>query len=235
MSFLSIDSSNGYSNVLITDENCNKVSESVSGFHEKHSVLIFKQINGVMREAGIKFSGLSGIAVILGPGSYTGIRVSLTIAKTLAYVLGINIRGIESLAVCAYSMDKNSRGGKNIIAVKDAPKGSYYVSEFLSGKTGFDRHIKKISLLNSGEIKRLADNGQNKPSIVYGYNEENDMERFKDEFRNTDIDPAFFDLKQTAYFASMMAFGSEAEKKLPYDSKYAEELSPYYIYGDGPF
>ena len=232
---LSIDSSNGYSNVLIADENFNKVSESVSDFHEKHSILIFKQLDEIMRKAGIKLSDLTGIAVILGPGSYTGIRVSLTIAKTLSYVLGINITGVESLLVCAYSLAKNSVGSENIVAVKDAAKGHYYVSEYFADKANFTRRF-KINLLNIAELKSFVENMENKPSLVYGFNKEDDYEKFKNEFEGINL-PAPFDLKQTAYFASAYVTENGNESGIsPFSQiKYAEELSPYYVYGNGPF
>jgi tRNA threonylcarbamoyl adenosine modification protein YeaZ len=230
MLLLSIDSSNGYSNVLIADENFNKVSESVSDFHEKHSILIFKQLDEIMRKAGIKLSDLTGIAVILGPGSYTGIRVSLTIAKTLSYVLGINITGVESLLVCAYSLAKNSVGSENIVAVKDAAKGHYYVSEYFADKANFTRRF-KINLLNIAELKSFVENMENKPSLVYGFNKKDDYGKFKSEFESINVKTVPFDLKQSAYFASAYAL----ESNFISDSKYAEELSPYYVYGNGPF
>ena len=235
MFLLSIDSSSGYSSLLIADENLNNISESVSNFHEKHSILIFKQLDEIMLKAGIKLSDLTGIAVILGPGSYTGIRVSLTIAKTLSYVLGINITGVESLLICAYSLTKNMTGVKDIIAVKDAAKGGYYVSEYFAEKENFTQRL-KISLLNIDELKSFVENRTDKPHIVYGFNKESDYEKFKTEFESINP-PAPFDLKKSAYFASMYALENRKRTNLSPSAqiKYAEELSPYYVYGNGPF
>ena len=235
MLLLSIDGSNGYSSVLLTDENLNKVSESISDFHEKHSILIFKQLDEIMRKADVRLNDLTGITVILGPGSYTGIRVSLTIAKTLSYSLGINITGVESLLVCAYSLIKNSMGSIGVIAVKDASKGNYYVSEYFDGIENFTSPP-RISLLNKDELKSLLKNMENKPSIVYGFNRSIDYEKFKSEFEGINL-PVPFDLKQTAYFASAYTLESKNKPGKSPSSliKYAEELSPYYVYGNGPF
>ena len=235
MFLLSIDSSSGYSSVLIMDENFNKISESVSDFHEKHSILIFKQLDKVMQKAGVKLSDLTGISVILGPGSYTGIRVSLTIAKTLSYVLGINITGVESLLVCAYSLAKNRAGAKDIVAVKDAAKCRYYVSEYFAEKENFTQRL-KISLLNMAELKSFVENRADKQSVVYGFNKEKDYEKFREELESINL-PEPFDLKQSAYFASMYALENRIGADLSPSAqiKYAEELSPYYVYGNGPF
>ncbi len=229
MPLLSIDSSNGYSNVLITDDNSGKIYESVSDFHEKHSVLIFRQLDEAMRKTDIKLKDLTGIAVILGPGSYTGIRVSLTIAKTLSYVLGINIAGIGSLFACAYSLAKNGENYEYIIAAKKGIKDNYYVSEYTVENGNIIPHL-KADLLNLNEIKSLAGDMPKKPALVYGYNKMDDYDNFKAEFESAyPLTP--FDLKETTRFASIYAAENKADKGL----KYTEELSPYYVYGAGPF
>lgn len=220
MPLLSIDSSNEYSNVLIFDENSNKIYESISDFHQKHSVLIFKQLDEIMIKADMRLRDLTGITVITGPGSYTGIRVSLTIAKTAAYCTGIDILGLGSLFICAYSLTKKVGNIKNIVAIKFGIKNSYYtaVPDF------------KISLLSLGELKKIIGNMENSPILVYGYNKKSEYEIFKSEFKNiAPVEP--FDLKKTAYFASMYALENKADRGI----QYAEELSPYYVYGDGPF
>lgn len=229
MAILSIDSSNGYSNILITDDNLDKTYESISGFHEKHSVLIFKQIDEMTKKAGIELNDLTEITVILGPGSYTGVRVSLTIAKTLSYCLGINITGVSGLFICAYSLLKSGLNLKDIIAVKDAMRDDYYVSSYILEKGCIIPSL-KISMFDLSELKSFIDGMDDSPTIVYGYNKEDDCERFTSRLeRGVSISP--FDLKKTTGFASMYAM----ESGIKNGSKYTEELSPYYIYGDGPF
>ena len=126
---LSIDSSNGYSSVSIAADGSGVIAESVSGLHEKHSVSIFKQMDEMAGMAGIDLKSLTGIVAILGPGSYTGIRVSLTIAKTLSLALGISILGVGSLFVCAYYlMEKNAGSFERVISAKGGIKNGYYVS-----------------------------------------------------------------------------------------------------------
>ncbi|HEC24448.1 MAG TPA: tRNA (adenosine(37)-N6)-threonylcarbamoyltransferase complex dimerization subunit type 1 TsaB [bacterium] len=229
MAILSIDSSNGYSNILITDDDLDKTCESISGFHEKHSVLIFKQIDEMTKKAGIKLNDLTEITVILGPGSYTGIRVSLTIAKTLSYCLGINIVGVSGLFICAYSLLKSGLDLKDIVTVKDAMRNDYYVSSYVLEKGCIIPSL-KASLFDLSELKSFIDGIDNSPTIVYGYNRKDDYERFTSRLeRGGTITP--FDLKKTTGFASMYAM----ESGIKNGSKYTEEISPYYIYGDGPF
>ena len=233
--FLSIDSSNGYSNLLVADENFNIVSESVSDFHEKHSVLIFKQLDEIMCKAGIKLKDLKEITVILGPGSYTGIRVSLTIAKTMSYALKTAVVGLGSLSVCAYRAVKENSGLKKITAVCYASKNRYYVSEFSSETKYFDGQI-KTELLSLEELRFFLNDMEDKPLLAYGFNEENGCRLIERELKDAVADLLFLDLKDTPYFAAEYAIkGYKINGGAVFNEKYAEELSPYYVYGNGPF
>ena len=64
------------------------------------------------------------IVVCNGPGSFTGVRLGVTIAKTLAHTLNIPIRTITSLECLAVSLDKPER----IVAFND--KNGYYIGIF---------------------------------------------------------------------------------------------------------
>ncbi|WP_433945661.1 tRNA (adenosine(37)-N6)-threonylcarbamoyltransferase complex dimerization subunit type 1 TsaB [Paenibacillus sp. SN-8-1] len=63
-----------------------------------HSVHLITAIEEVLAEAGIARSQLDGIGTGVGPGSYTGIRIAVTTAKTLAWSMGLPVAGISSLA-----------------------------------------------------------------------------------------------------------------------------------------
>ncbi|GIP22701.1 tRNA (adenosine(37)-N6)-threonylcarbamoyltransferase complex dimerization subunit type 1 TsaB [Paenibacillus sp. J22TS3] len=63
-----------------------------------HSVHLITAIEEALGEAGVRKSELSGIAAGVGPGSYTGIRIAVTTAKTLAWSMALPVAGISSLA-----------------------------------------------------------------------------------------------------------------------------------------
>lgn len=64
------------------------------------------------------------IIVVNGPGSFTGVRLGVTIAKTLAYTLDIPIRTITSLECMAINVEKQDK----IVAFSD--KNGYYIAIF---------------------------------------------------------------------------------------------------------
>jgi tRNA threonylcarbamoyl adenosine modification protein YeaZ len=71
---------------------------------ENHSVSLMPTIDAMLREIGWKPNDLTRVAVAVGPGSYTGLRIAVTAAKTLAWTLGIELVGVSSLAVLAESV-----------------------------------------------------------------------------------------------------------------------------------
>lgn len=56
----------------------------------------------VLKRGGLTLAGIDGLAVGIGPGSWTGLRVGVTVAKTLAYVFNKPICGISSMQAIAY-------------------------------------------------------------------------------------------------------------------------------------
>ena len=62
-----------------------------------HSSLLTSFIDEVLREAAIGFKNLDAVAVSMGPGSYTGLRIGVSVAKGLCYALDIPLIAINTL------------------------------------------------------------------------------------------------------------------------------------------
>lgn len=60
---------------------------------------VIPEINNLMKEYNISRSDISDIIVAIGPGSYTGVRISITIAKAIALALNIPVYPVSSLRV----------------------------------------------------------------------------------------------------------------------------------------
>lgn len=96
-----------------------EVSENISNMN--HSILTMPMIDEILKNNNIETYNLNEIIVINGPGSFTGVRLGVTIAKTLAYTLNIPIKTITSLEAFAVST-KNKKN--KLIAISDL-KGKY--------------------------------------------------------------------------------------------------------------
>ena len=89
--------------------------------NRNHSVYTIPMIEELLDKNEIKTNYLNEIIVVNGPGSFTGVRIGVTIAKTLAYTLDITIKTITSLEAYAvsYTSDKNK-----LVVIPDL-KGKY--------------------------------------------------------------------------------------------------------------
>jgi tRNA threonylcarbamoyladenosine biosynthesis protein TsaB len=76
---------------------------------------------------------LTGVIVSLGPGSYTGLRVGLISAKTLAYATGCALLGVDTFEACARQAPAEA---KVVDVLADAQQGKIYVRRFIQGEGG---------------------------------------------------------------------------------------------------
>lgn len=101
-------------------------TESMTRGHQERIAPLAKD---VAAEAGIAFSQLDRIAVTVGPGSFTGLRVGLSFAKGLAQALSIPCVGVNSLEALAASSEAKGF----VAAVLDAKMGQVYLQVFDGG------------------------------------------------------------------------------------------------------
>jgi len=80
-----------------------------------------------LQAARLNLRDIDVIAVGLGPGSYTGLRVGLTAAKTLAYVTGVPLVGMDSLLAVALNAPPDAL---RLSVVADAQRDELYLAEF---------------------------------------------------------------------------------------------------------
>ena len=88
---------------------------------KNHSIYTMPLIDTILKNNEILPSYLNEIIVINGPGSFTGVRIGVTIAKTLSYTLNIPIKTITSLQ--AYAISNNNKSNK-LVTISDL-KGKY--------------------------------------------------------------------------------------------------------------
>ncbi len=88
---------------------------------QNHSVYTMSMIDDILKENNIGTTYLNEIIVVNGPGSFTGVRIGVTIAKTLAYTLNIPIKTISSLEALAVSNDTKCN---KLVTISDL-KGKY--------------------------------------------------------------------------------------------------------------
>jgi tRNA threonylcarbamoyl adenosine modification protein YeaZ/ribosomal-protein-alanine acetyltransferase len=84
-------------------------------------------VQNVVAESGFRFADISRIAVTIGPGTFTGVRIGLAMARGLGLSLGIPAIGINSLAAIAAN---EKPGGLPLAVAADARMGEVYFATF---------------------------------------------------------------------------------------------------------
>jgi len=94
--------------------------DEVVGERTSRAVTVLEDIDALLRQAGAHTRELDAIAVGIGPGSFTGIRIGLATARGLALALGVPVAGVSTL-------DALAAGAPEALPVIDARRGEVFV------------------------------------------------------------------------------------------------------------
>lgn len=157
MNILAIESSSEVLSVALS------FKDRVKSLFESHEQFKSEHIIGLVRKtlskARLKLSDLDYIAVGLGPGSFTGLRVGLASALGLALALDLKIIGVGSLDIIAANVNIGDSDIQDICTIVDARRGNVYAAIF--------RGVKKklgYSLLNTRQLLAKI----NSPTLFLG-------------------------------------------------------------------
>ncbi|WP_054752687.1 tRNA (adenosine(37)-N6)-threonylcarbamoyltransferase complex dimerization subunit type 1 TsaB [Piscibacillus salipiscarius] len=100
---LCIDTSNQPMSIALYKDDV-MAAEMTINIKRNHSVQLMPNIEHLMNQVNLKPNELEQIVVAEGPGSFTGIRIGMTTAKTLAWSLNIPIKTVSSLELVASSL-----------------------------------------------------------------------------------------------------------------------------------
>lgn len=145
-----------------------------------HSVYLIPELRNILQKNNILISDLEAIGVNIGPGSFTGIRAGITIARVLAQQTQKKLVGVSSLQI----LSKINKSDKNSVVISDARKNKVYYAKY-AGNTVITEPMlverdELISKLSNENAIIIADN-------VYScYLNENGIDNIN--FENNDKD-----------------------------------------------
>ena len=168
----------------------------------KHGRLLLPAIDKTLKEAALELENLSAIAVSIGPGSYTGTRVGVIAAKTLAFAKGLNIIGVSSMAALALS-SKCSCG--LIVPMQFARNNEVYTGMYRLLEDGTCQQLRADLALEPELIGQMI--GEEKVVSFIG----SALERFADDLSYLQEMGAEFESDIKAPFASAVAWAGLLE------------------------
>lgn len=120
MNSLIIDTSTKYLYIALVNDDV-VLSEKIFEGSKNHAGNSVYQIDLLLKEFNLKTSDLDNVYCGYGPGSYTGVRISVTIAKMLASFLDVNLYKVSSLFLAGSGYDN-----KNVAVMFDARRGNSF-------------------------------------------------------------------------------------------------------------
>lgn len=125
MLILGIDTSTKICTCSIYDSEIGLVAETNLYVKKNHSGVVMPIIDNLFKISNFKITDINRIAVAVGPGSFTGVRIALGIAKGLALALKKPLYAVNELDIL-FSIAKGFTNKKNIISLIDARKERVY-------------------------------------------------------------------------------------------------------------
>ncbi|XIF20479.1 MAG: tRNA (adenosine(37)-N6)-threonylcarbamoyltransferase complex dimerization subunit type 1 TsaB [Acetilactobacillus jinshanensis] len=134
------------------------LSTMTTTVHRMHSKELLPIVKRLMNHSGLEPEDLTRVVVASGPGSYTGIRIACTMAKVLAFGLGIDLVSVSSLKTLALNLSANE--GALVNPVFDARNenmytGLYRIKNHVPVSVIRDQHIPLVNWLN--ELKKIKE------------------------------------------------------------------------------
>lgn len=126
MKLLAIDTAMAACSVAVIDSaRPLPLASRFAAMERGHAEAVAPMVEAAMAEAGIAFGELERIAVTTGPGTFTGVRIGLSLARGFGVALNIPVVGLDSLTAIA----RNLREGPLLVAA-DARKDEVYAALF---------------------------------------------------------------------------------------------------------
>ena len=114
--------------------------------HNDHSIKLMSEIERMFAQVGWKVADLDEIIIGIGPGSYTGLRIGVVVAKMFSWNNHIPVKTVSSLALMASSYD----GDKWVLPEIDARRGNSFLGVYKNDG-------KSLTLVANEELTNLEE------------------------------------------------------------------------------
>ena len=140
---LGLDTSSAIATFAIVSDS--KITASIERPAASHGAALPGAVDEILRDAGIVMRDLGAIAVGVGPGSFTGLRIGLSYAKGIAMATGCSMAGVPSFDAIALAALEHSNAplGASICAIADARKGEAYFALYRVVGDGLEKVIEE--------------------------------------------------------------------------------------------
>lgn len=128
MNLLAIDTAANLCAACIYDTSAGReLGRSVRNIGKGHAEVLMDVIGEALNAASLTFAEIGAVAVAVGPGSFTGIRVGVSVARGLSLALKVPAAGVSTLEALAFEA-REKFGAKRVLAAIDGGRDGIYSS-----------------------------------------------------------------------------------------------------------
>lgn len=166
MTVLGIDTATSATAVALqhVDARSEARDDPATGAHPGHATRLLALADGLLAAAGVGWDELTMIAVGVGPGAFTGLRVGIATARGLAQSLGVPLTGVSSLR--ALAAPALAAGADGALAVIDARRGEVFAAAYETADGGPRELTEPTALAPDELVGLLAAAGVRRWSVV---------------------------------------------------------------------
>jgi tRNA threonylcarbamoyladenosine biosynthesis protein TsaB len=135
---LALDTASRQASVALYDEQGVRAETSWYS-HDNQTVELMPRVTEMLAQQGVEPAALRGVAVAIGPGSFTGLRIALSVAKGLAVGRGIPVLGIPTLDALAQALVGQRMPLRAILSIG---RGRYAITDYRVGRDQWHRTSK---------------------------------------------------------------------------------------------
>lgn len=183
---------------IVLFEDRQVVLKSITQSHNKHANYLMSEISNILTNANLSLNNIDNIIVLNGPGSFTGIRVGVTVAKTLAWVLSKKLYIVNNLKAISFSgkydfvisiiEDNKNASYAGIYSALNSSEGYYDLNDEVFDING--NQIELVAMNNSEFLNKLKDKLDKTNNVVVNVIEEYNYLKILDyALSNKPIDP----------------------------------------------
>lgn len=161
---LAIETATGCGSVSLTRGGVNNgrvLAEATAQPEITHSRRLLGSVDWIMKAAGVKWADIDGVAVSLGPGSFTGLRIGMAAAKGIVFATEVPLLGVPTLDAVALSCPAHERP---LCCLLDARKQEVYAAFYHTTNNG---HLQQFRQTEAIRPQLLAES-ISEPTILAG-------------------------------------------------------------------
>lgn len=163
---LTIETTGRQGSIAILDGDAILASKILPQQH-RTAMSLAPEIQQMMTSTGVTRDAVKFISVAIGPGSFTGLRVGVTTAKTLSFAWGIPLVAVGSLAAIAAETFRCHPSTDQLCVAIEAYRGQAYTADFTNADLADDRICDSVERASAIDRKELSDKIAHQPSAVF--------------------------------------------------------------------